>query len=217
MTDTAYIEKHKIICICRRLYGSDLLRLSHALFDGGIRMMEVTFDQADPNCNHNTAKAIEMLVREFKGEMHFGAGTVLSCDQIDVAKAAGAEYIISPNTNVDVIRYTKKAGLLSIPGAMTPSEIITAHENGADFVKLFPTGYLGLSYVKDILGPISHVKLLATGGINEENLEQYLNMGLVGAGISGRLTERKLIETQNFEEFTTRARTFAAIANTPIA
>lgn len=214
MIDASYIEKKKIICICRRLYGKDLLHLAHALYDGGVRMMEVTFDQVDPNCNRNTADAIEMLVQEFNGEMHFGAGTVLSCEQVDVARAVGAEYIISPNTNVDVIRHTKEMGLVSIPGAMTPSEIITAHENGADLVKLFPVGYLGLSYIKDILGPISHVKLLATGGVNEGNLKQYLDMGLVGAGISGRLTERKLIEAQNFEEFTARARTFMDIANT---
>ena len=212
MITTEFIEENKIICICRRVYGDKLLKLAHALFDGGIKMMEVTFDQIDPNCNQKTAEAISMLTREFGGSMHFGAGTVLNCEQIDVAKAAGAEYIISPNTNVDVIKYTKELGLISIPGAMTPSEVITAHESGADFVKLFPAGYLGCGYIKDILGPISHVKMIATGGINEGNLRDYLDLGIVGAGISGRLTERKLIDEGSFDEFTSRAKSFVDIA-----
>jgi len=111
-----------------------------------------------------------------------------------------------------VIRYTKQQGLVSIPGAMTPSEILQAHDCGADFVKLFPAATLGLRYAKDIMAPISHVKLIATAGITEENFGQFLDLGFVGAGISGRLTEKRLIEEKNWDELTKRAEAFARIA-----
>ena len=157
-----YIEKNKIICICRKIYGEELRKLARAMYDGGIRLMEVTFDQADPDCCQKTGQAIRMVDEEFGGRMQFGAGTVLTREQVDAAKDAGAKYIISPNTDEEIIRYTKQLGLVSIPGAMTPSEILAAHDAGADFVKLFPTVYLGLPYLKDIKGPINHVKLLGT-------------------------------------------------------
>ena len=127
MTTVDFIEKYKIICICRKIYGEELLALARALRSGGIRMMEVTFDQADPECIKKTAEAIAMLHAEFGEEMKIGAGTVLSAAQVDAAKDAGAEYIISPNTCLPVIHRTKELGLVSIPGAMTPTEIIAAY------------------------------------------------------------------------------------------
>ena len=213
MNIVEYIEKHKIICICRKIYGEELLRLAHAMYDGGIRLMEVTFDQADPEAVKKTAQAIELLRSEFNDTMHFGAGTVLTQEQVRAAKAAGAEYIISPNTNVDIIHLTKELGMASIPGAMSPSEILCAHDAGADFVKLFPTVRLGLAYFKDILGPISHVKILGTGGLNEENLGDYLKLGMVGAGISGRLVDKSVREAGDYATLSARAAAFVAIAN----
>lgn len=213
MKTAEYIENYKIICICRRVYGEELLKLAHAMHKGGLHMMEVTFDQSDESCIEKTGKAIKMLCEEFGDEMRFGAGTVLTKEQVDAAKAAGAQYIISPNTNIELIKYTKEQGLVSIPGAMTPSEIIAAHEAGADFVKLFPTVRLGLSYIKDIKGPISNVKLIGTGGLTEENLKDYLDLGMTGAGISGRLVDKKLIEEGKFNILTERAARFMEIAN----
>ena len=102
--------------------------------------------------------------------------------------------------------------MVSTPGAMTQSEIMDAHCAGADFVKLFPATTLGFTYIKDILAPISHVKLVATGGVTEENFGRYLDMGFAGAGISGRLADKKLMAEGNWAEITRRARTFAAIA-----
>jgi 2-dehydro-3-deoxyphosphogluconate aldolase/(4S)-4-hydroxy-2-oxoglutarate aldolase len=212
MSIVAYIEKYKIICICRKIYGEDLLKLAHALYDGGIRMMEVTFDQDDPECIQKTSDAIALLCREFGDKMHFGAGTVLSEEQVIAARNAGAEYIISPNTKLEVIRKTKELGLVSIPGAMTPTEILAAHDAGADFVKIFPTVHLGLAYIKDIRGPINHIKLIATGGLNEENLKDYLDVGMVGAGISGRLVDKELRKKGDYAQLTARAAAFMKIA-----
>ena len=94
---------------------------------------------------------------------------------------------------------------------MTPSEIITAHSLGADIVKLFPSGWLGFQYIKDILAPISHIKLCATGGVTEENWGSYLNLGFAGAGISGRLCDKACINAGNYEEITRRAKIFTDI------
>ncbi len=206
------ILEKKIITIVRGTYGRELLCLSRALYDGGIRFMEVTFDQSDPACLDKTAEAIAMLDENYKGAMHFGAGTVLSRKQVDAARSAGAGFIISPNTDPDIIKYTRDCGLISIPGAMTPSEILTAHNCGADLVKLFPAATLGERYVKDILAPISHVKIIATAGITEDNFRRFLELGLKGAGISGRLTDKKLIAAGDWMEFTRRAETFVNIA-----
>jgi 2-dehydro-3-deoxyphosphogluconate aldolase / (4S)-4-hydroxy-2-oxoglutarate aldolase len=207
-----FIAANKVVVIVRKMYGEDLLNLSRALFAGGVRLMEVTFDQQDPLCAEKTAEAIKMLIAHHDDKMMFGAGTVLSVKQVDAACAAGARYIISPNFKAAVVEHTKKRGLVSIPGCMTPTEIIDAHDCGADFIKLFPATTLGFKYIKDILAPISHVKLVATGGVNEENFGEYLALGFAGAGISGRLTDRKLIAEGNWDELTSRAQVFSDIA-----
>lgn len=203
-----FILENGIVTICRKLYGEDLLNLANALFEGGIKLIEVTFDQSDADCIRKTSEAIAMLVANLGDKMQFGAGTVLTLDQVKAAAEAGATYIISPNVDPEIIRYTKELGLTSIPGAMTPTEIVSAHQYGADIVKIFPAGYLGLKYVKDVKGPISHIPLLAAGGINEENIGEYFNAGYLGFGISGRLTDGKLIKEKNFKEFTERAKSF---------
>ena len=211
MNTLEFIQENKVITICRKVYGEDLLRLAAALYEGGVKLIEVTFDQADPDCVEKTAEAIRSLCAAFGDRMMFGAGTVLTREQVKAAAEAGARYIISPNTDASVILFTKELGLVSIPGAMTPSEIITAHNLGADIVKLFPSGYLGFSYIKDILAPISHVKLCATGGVNEENWGEYLDLGFAGAGISGRLCDKKCIAAGDFAEITRRAKVFMDI------
>lgn len=182
MNTLEFIQSNKVITICRRVYGRELDQLAGALSAGGIRLIEVTFDQSDPDCIQKTTQAIAMLNEKYGDKMMFGAGTVLTREQVKAAADVGGRYIISPNTDPEIIAYTKDLGLVSIPGAMTPSEIITAHSLGADIVKLFPSGWLGFQYIKDILAPISHIKLCATGGVTEENWGSYLNLGFAGAG-----------------------------------
>ena len=206
------VLKEKIVVIIRRVYGSQLEDLVGALFEGGMRLVEVTFDQADPECEARTAGALEALTRLFGGRMAIGAGTVLTPEQADVAHGAGARFIVSPNVDADVILRTKALGMASVPGAMTPSEILTAHKLGADLVKVFPAGDLGLAWFKSIRAPITHVRMLATGGVTEDNFADYLAAGYAGAGISGRLTEKALLDRGGFAEFTLRARAFRDIA-----
>ena len=207
-----YIKENKAIAIIRRVYGDDLLNLARALAKGGIRLMEVTFDQADPDCIQKTSRAIESLCDAIGGDMVIGAGTVMSTRQVDAAIAAGARYIISPNTSARVITYTKEKGVVSIPGAMTPSEMALAHDCGADFVKVFPAGDLGVAYMKNVMAPLSHIQFIATGGVGASNFAEYLEAGFVGAGIGGFLSDKNLLKAGDFDEFTRRAKILADVA-----
>ena len=131
--------------------------------------------------------------------------TIKSRDIIELveltAKAGGA-FIISPDTDVAVIKRTRELGLVSMPGALTPSEIKTAHNAGADYVKVFPLGSMGPGYLKAIRAPLSHIKMTAVGGINEKNLKEYLEAGACGAGIGGNLANKKWIENGEFDKIT---------------
>ena len=127
------------------------------------------------------------------------------------AKEAGAKFIVSPNFNEKVVKETLAQGLVSIPGCMTPTEICNADEAGADFIKLFPAGTLGIKYCKDIYAPLHHVKYIATVGVTYETFEEYLKLGFAGAGISSQLVDKKCRETGNFEELTNRAKRFVEI------
>lgn len=208
-----FIEKNKIIAIVRKTYGEELLKLTNALLTGGVKLIEVTFDQADNSGEEKTALAIKSIKKEFGNRILVGAGTVLSEKQVQIAHDAGAEYIISPNTNVKVIEKTNDLGLVSIPGALTASEILGAHDAGADFVKIFPVRALGVNYIKDIRGPINHVKLIATAGVNPQNLPDYLSVGFSGAGVSGYLTDKKLITKGEFSTLSQHAQVLTNIVN----
>ncbi len=206
------IEQQRIIAIVRKIYGDDLLFLAETLIEAGISTMEVTFDQQDVNCEEKTALAIRSIIQRFGNDCICGAGTVLTKSQADAAESAGASLIISPNCDVDIIRHTKSLGLVSIPGCMTPSEVVSAHYAGADFVKLFPVGSLGADYIKNISAPISHVKFLAVGGVNATNFGAFLSAGCVGAGIGGSLTNRDLIRDRNREKLIANAAQYVSVA-----
>jgi len=208
-----FIEDNKIIAICRGIYGDKLVQLVESLYKGGVKLVEVTFDQNDEDCVKNTSEAISLLVSRFEGKVKIGAGTVITAEQVFAAKNAGAEYILSPNADVEIVKIANQVGLVTIPGAMTATEIIAAHKAGADFVKLFPAGTLGLNYAKDLLGPINNVKFIATAGVTPENLGDFLALGFAGAGISNYLTNKKLINAGEFDTLTEHAKELVKIAN----
>jgi 2-dehydro-3-deoxyphosphogluconate aldolase/(4S)-4-hydroxy-2-oxoglutarate aldolase len=206
-----FIKEHKVCVICRGLYGDVLIKTIGALREGGVRLVEVTFDQADPDAVEKTSGAIR-TIKEAYPDMKIGSGTVTKIEHVIATKEAGGEFCLSPNTDADVINATKAAGLVSIPGAMTATEIIRAHQLGADIVKVFPAGFLGTGYIKDMRGPINNVLFLATAGVNEENFKSFLDAGYIGAGISSRLIDKKVIAAGDFAELTRRAKVFCQIA-----
>ena len=204
------LEQTGIAAICRKIYGEDLLFLAQALYEGGIRHIEVTFDQMEEDPLKPTAEAIVSLRTAFP-DMHIGAGTVINEKQLLAARDAGAEFIISPNVNTDLIRKTREFGMFSIPGAMTPSEIITAWDAGASYVKIFPATDLGPGYIKAVRAPISHIPMLAVGGIGTENFAEFLRAGCCGAGIGGSLCSRKLIAERNADALRENAEKLIAV------
>lgn len=198
----------KIIAIVRGVYGEDCLHLAEAFYAGGIEMMEVTFDQRQPDRLAQTADSVALVAEKMAGLMMLGAGTVTSVEMVELAQKAGAAFIVSPNTNKAVIRRTRELGLVSMPGALTPTEVLAAHEYGADFVKVFPISGLGASYIKALRGPLNHIKLLAVGGVNEKNIGEFLKAGAVGVGVGGNLVNKQWIAEGRFDEITALAKEF---------
>lgn len=207
------IKSNKIIAIVRGFKTWQCLELAKALYEGGINMIEVTFDQADDSLTKCTIESIQAIKETFNGKVIPGAGTVITVDQVDMAQKAGAEYIISPNMDVDVIKYTKKKGLISIPGAMTATEVVTAHRAGADFVKLFPITNLGADYIKALKGPLNYIDFLAVGGVSPDNILDFMNAGAVGAGVGGLLTRRELVEAGEFDKIRMLAKKYVEKIN----
>lgn len=200
------VLEHKAIAIVRGAGVEDCIKVADALYEGGIRLMEITFNQKDPSSFADTAKAISEIAKRYEGRMEIGAGTVTTPELVEIAANAGAKFIISPDTSVDVIKKTRELGLVSMPGAFTPTEVLAAHKAGADFVKLFPVGNLGSSYVKALCAPISHVKMLAVGGVNEDNVAEFLKAGCYGVGVGGNLANKKWIEAGEFDKISAAAR-----------
>lgn len=207
----AAMEREKLIAIVRGIESSQCLNVARALYAGGVRLMEITYNQKDPGSWEQTAEAIGALAEEFAGRMFVGAGTVTSVELVELTHAHGGQFIISPDTNTHVIRRTRELDMVSLPGALTPTEILTAHCAGADFVKVFPAGDFGPGYIKAISAPISHVKLMAVGGINEQNAASFLQAGVAGLGIGGNLAKRSWIEAGEYDKLTQAAENMVAI------
>lgn len=196
----------KIIAIVRGADPEQCVKVAQALYDGGIRLMEITYNQRDPSSWQTTADTIAAIARTFDGRMLVGAGTVTTPELVELTAKSGGMYVISPNCNEAVIRKTLELGLVSMPGALTPTEVLAAHDAGADFVKLFPAGNLGVAYAKAIMAPISHVKLLAVGGVNEHNVADFLKAGMAGAGIGGNLANKQWIAEGRYDKITETAK-----------
>lgn len=203
------IEENKIITIVRGVAKEKLIPLAEAMNRGGIRLVECTYDARGLVADEEIAQNIEMLVNAFGDKMLVGAGTVLTEKQVELTKKAGGKFIISPDVNADVIKKTKLEGLVSIPGALTPSEITFAMRCGADFIKLFPVNAVGgLDYIKAVSAPLSNVKFLAVGGVNENNISSYIKAGFWGVGIGNGIVNTKMIKNDDYIGITNLAKNF---------
>lgn len=204
------IEQEKLIVIVRGIQKEKLIPLAEAMYKGGVRLLEVTYSANKKVSDEETAENIKALAEHFKGRMYIGAGTVLTEEQVELTKSAGGKFIISPDTYESVIKKTKELGLVSMPGALTPSEIQTAHRAGADFIKLFPITNLGTGYVKAVKAPLSHIKFLAVGGIDENNMKDYLKVGISGFGVGSNITDKKMIENNDWAGITALAKKYVS-------
>jgi len=200
------VRDGRIIAIIRGFAPDVCLNLAEAYFKGGIRLVEVTFNQKAPETWKDTAAAIGAIKTRFAGDVHVGAGTVLTEEQLSMCRDAGGEYMITPNVKPALIRSCVEQGLVAMPGALTPSEAVDAWDAGASFVKIFPAGSLGPGYVKAIRAPLSHIPFLAVGGISPDNVAEFMRVGCVGAGVGGNLTNKEWIAVGAWDKIADTAR-----------
>ena len=202
------VEKEKIVVIVRGVARDALIPLAEAMYAGGVRLLEITYDQSGKTPDIETADRIAMLADHFSGRMMIGAGTVVNESQVELTAKAGGGFIISPDTYRPVIERTRELSLVSMPGALTPTEVQTAHRSGADFVKLFPVSNLGVEYVKAIKAPLSNIKLLAVGGISLDNMGDYLRAGISGFGIGSNIIDKDALKSGDFDKITLLTRRY---------
>jgi len=192
-----------VVSIIRGSKPEDVLSITEALLNGGVRAVEITADSP------GITGSIEAVKKEFGDEMSVGVGTVLDPETARITIMSGASFVISPSVNVETIRLTKRYGAISIPGAFTPTEILTAYESGADIVKLFPARALGANFIKDVHGPLAHIPIMPTGGIDVDNMEEYFRAGAFAVGIGGSLVNgNKEMTKEELSQITARARAF---------
>lgn len=210
------IIRNKLIVIVRNVSDDQLIPFCQAVFDGGIRCLEITY-KSDGTADEHTANQIRLVTTHFCDRLTIGAGTVLTPHQVQLTAEAGGNFVISPDVNKEVISETVNRGLVSIPGAFTPTEIAEADRYGADFVKLFPASALGTSYIKAIKNPISHIRLLAVGGIHMKSISEYLSAGICGFGIGSNLTNRELLEKNDYAAITALSRQYVEAVGRGVA
>lgn len=202
------IEKLKELKITAVIRNSDIKTmylLADALKKGGVEALEITAE---------APWALDVIKELSKtGKYFIGAGTILDAETARAAIIAGAKFIFTPVMKADVIKICNRYGIPVIPGATTPTEILKGYESGADFIKVFPAGIFGPQYIKEILGPLKHIPIFVTGGINKDNIKEYLKAGAVGASLGGALVDKELISKGMYEEITKKAEEFVKLAN----
>ncbi|MEW6229831.1 MAG: bifunctional 4-hydroxy-2-oxoglutarate aldolase/2-dehydro-3-deoxy-phosphogluconate aldolase, partial [Bacillota bacterium] len=181
-----------VVAVIRTNSAEELVGICRAMADGGVVGVEITMTSP------GAMEAIREASKELRGQAIIGAGSVLDPETARAAMLAGADFIVGPVLNLELVRLCKRYGKIVIPGAYTPTEILTAWEAGADVVKVFPATKLGPSFIKDVLGPLPQVKLTPTGGVNLENLGEFLKAGAVFVGVGTALVDKKLVAEQDW-------------------
>ena len=199
MTTLEQILEHKIVAILRGCKPANILEISQALYDGGIRLLEITLNSP------GALDAIQQVAEQFGDRMVIGAGTVLTVEEVKAAVTAGARFVLSPSLDMEVIRFTRDLGAVSVPGAFTATEILTAYRAGANIVKVFPAS-VGPAYFRDIRGPLPQIPLMPTGGVNMDNIRDFQKAGAVAFGVGSALVPASQgVVVGELRELTSRA------------
>jgi 2-dehydro-3-deoxyphosphogluconate aldolase / (4S)-4-hydroxy-2-oxoglutarate aldolase len=194
------LKENVIVAVIRKASPDNIVEIAEALHKGGVKSLEITAETP------KAATLIEMVSDRFKDELLIGAGTVLDPETARSCIMAGAKFIVSPTVNPETISMTKRYGIISIPGALTPTEILTAYESGADMVKVFPANVFGPGYIKNIHGPFPYIPLMVTGGINNENMGEYMAGGASAIGLGSNLVNpEKLKSEEDYRTLTENA------------
>ena len=203
--DLSRVLKQTIVAVIRARSSERLVDVAEALLAGGVEVMEVTFTVP------GAARVLEQVANRLGDRALIGAGTVLDAETARTALLAGAQFIVAPSTDVNVIRLCRRYDKLVAPGAFTPTEIVAAWEAGADIVKVFPSDFTGPDYLKAIHGPLPQIRLMPTGGVNLDTAAAFLRAGACALGVGGALVEAKAVESGDLDRIQSLARQFTKI------
>jgi 2-dehydro-3-deoxyphosphogluconate aldolase/(4S)-4-hydroxy-2-oxoglutarate aldolase len=205
MTNLEQILQYKIVAILRGCTADRVPDIAAALYAGGVRLLEITLNSP------GALEAIRQVATTMGDRLLVGAGTVLTPEEAEAAIAAGARFILSPSLDIATIQLTRRLGAVSIPGAFTATEILTAWRNGADIVKVFPAS-VGVNYFRDLRGPLPQIPLMPTGGINLDNIRDFQKVGAVAFGIGSALVPASQDITQTaLQQLTAKAADYVKI------
>ncbi|MHC4877084.1 MAG: bifunctional 4-hydroxy-2-oxoglutarate aldolase/2-dehydro-3-deoxy-phosphogluconate aldolase [Planctomycetota bacterium] len=194
-----------IVSIIRAKSGEQIVEVAKALYDGGIDVIEVTFTVP------GVLDIISAVKKELGDRILLGAGTVLDTESARAAILAGAEFIVTPTVKPEVIQLCNRYSKAVMPGALTPTEILTAWEAGADFVKVFPADVGGPGYLKAVHGPLPQVRLLPTGGVDLNTLPAFVKAGASAVGLGSALVEKSAVESGDMDRIRTLAEQYVAL------
>ncbi|AIY06660.1 2-dehydro-3-deoxyphosphooctonate aldolase [Planococcus sp. PAMC 21323] len=196
------LKESGLIAVIRKPKQSQINHIAEALVEGGTGALEITLD---------TPGALDMIremKEKFGDRVLVGAGTVLDAPSAKMAIDAGSDFIFCPSFDIETIQMANRYGRISIPGVMTPTEIVNAYAAGADLLKIFPGGTLGAAFIKDLQGPLGHIPIMPTGGVNLDNVETFIKNGATAVGAGGSLVDSKAIFEERYEVLTDLSKQF---------
>jgi len=194
-----------IVAIIRANSGEQLVKVARALYEGGVDVIEVTFTVP------NVLEILQAVRKDLGDKILLGAGTVLDSETCRAALLAGAEFIVSPTVNLEVIKMCNRYDKLMMPGAFTPTEVLTAWENGGDIIKIFPGEIGGPNYLKALHGPLPQVRIMPTGGVDLETLPSFFKAGACAVGVGSNLVEKKAVEAGDMDRIRTLAQQYSTL------
>lgn len=198
------IRTERLIAVIRTQTPDEAVHVGRILVEVGISLLEVTFTVP------NAPQAIERLCRDVPQAI-VGAGSVIHADDAQAAIQAGAQFVVSPVGYLDLVDICHRQDVVAIPAGLTPTEVLTAYEAGAAFVKVFPADAVGgAAYLRALLAPLPHVPLIPTGGVTMQNVRDFLQAGAVAVGVGGALTPRSLIQAADWAALKAHAARFVA-------
>jgi 2-dehydro-3-deoxyphosphogluconate aldolase/(4S)-4-hydroxy-2-oxoglutarate aldolase len=202
----ALIVESGIVPVVRTDSAAGAIRAIQAIYRGGIRAAEITMTVP------GAIQALEKVADEFGDRMVLGAGTVLDPETARACMLAGAVFFVTPSLKLSTIEMVKRYSKVMFPGALTPTEVLTAWEAGADAVKVFPCGNVGgAKYIKSLKAPFPHIEMVPTGGVNLETTPEFLKAGACAVGVGAELIDSAHIRAGKFEVFEQRARQFLEV------
>lgn len=201
----AAIIKAGVVPVVRAATADQALKAIEAIYRGGVRAAEVTMTVP------GALKVLEKVADEFGDRIVLGAGTVLDPETARACMLAGAEFFVTPNLRVSTIEICKRYSKVICPGALTPTEVVTAWEHGADVIKIFPADAVGgAKYIKALKGPLPHIEMIPTGGVSVETAGAFLKAGACAVAVGSELVNSQLLEAGDYDAIETRARDILA-------